>query len=734
MGVTKFYGRWVKKTFSEVVSDSLPRGDDIFLETLEFDMGGLLHECASVVYSYGDGYDKNRARQIADQLADKKGREQLELTFFSTVTDRISELTISFIKEINSSYKRISNLVIAMDGVAPFAKIAQQRTRRYRSALAPGDEAYIKPKPGSKVYVPPPIGFQTNSITPGTDLMEKFNRHMLAWISSDQAVGLTQNKIIFSSTNKRGEGEHKLFEFRREGIYGPRSEKGILCIYGLDADLIMLNSLDTQKRVYIIRERNAHTPKNEGNGYHAGIVNIDTYRDELVRLLTGLDNLDEMPESNYFNYVRDFILMCFFVGNDFLPHIMCMTSIVDSLDMLIEIYRDTIYIPEKEKKKKVGESSLKSETVPKVPLRNKYKPKKGHLTKEDGSIVWTNLLALLAELKTEEPLLLAQIGKSMKRDKESHEKVFNSKTIDASIKLTHFPETETKRAHSDYVLDFSKFRGLWYAKALGPQTHQMMAFLRANDIDPFSEFEVIEMCKMYLQGLQWNLMYYTLGPYEISRTWYYTHTQAPTFTDLFSVLNGLIENKATPTTLESAFKAEDPNFGPVHQLIAVMPPKSFKLINKYYASLLESTSEEIGNLSYIAPKEFKIDYESAEVEHQGLAILPVVDPWQIVAEVAKIKKPRLVNDYYLGKEEMENFTVECNHMDDIKYKRDTSSQRGRGGFSSRGREQGTFQEREQGTFPSRGRGGFSSRGRGSFFGRGRGSAPTNMRVNITNKE
>ncbi len=695
MGVTKFYGRWVKKNFSEAISRNLPRDGEKYLHTLEFDMGGIFHECAEAVYSYGYKYSKERSLQIAEHLGSKKGRDFLQMTFYTTVTNRIAELTASFIKEINHDYKRVVNLIIAMDGVAPFAKIAQQRTRRYRSGNAEPSEE--KNKSFQKVYMSPPNGFQSNAITPGTDLMNGFINHMIAWIASDQAVNLVQGNIIFSSSNKRGEGEHKLFEFRRQGAYGSRGDDGLLCIYGLDADLIMLNSLNTEKNVYIIREKNAHTPANEGNQFHAGIVNIDLYRETLVKQMTGLDDISEMPDSNFFNYVRDFIFMAFFVGNDFLPHIMCMSNIMDALDILIEIYRDNIYISEKKA------------------TRNVFRPKKGYLTQADASINWDNLLILLDILRVQEPLLLAEIGKNMKSDVERKSKTYNSKSIDVSTKLVHFPETESEKAYSEYILDFPKFRANWYYKALAPQTGEMVAFLKDNNIDPVSEDEVIDMCRMYLQGLQWNLMYYTLGLYDVSRTWYYIHTQSPTFTDLFLVLTELKSKESLPNTSELAFNNDDPNFGPVHQLISVMPPKSFNLINKNYMELLESNSDGIGNLSYIAPESFIIDYESAEVEHQGLAVLPVVDPWQIVDQVSKIPKPRLVKNYYLGLEEMQNFEVSPSHRDSIKNEKPHYKPRGRGGFSSGEGGRGGYSSGGRGGYSSGGRGGYSSGGRGGGY-------------------
>jgi len=94
-------------------------------------------------------------------------------------------------------------------------------------------------------------------ITPGTTFLCSVADRIRDYIKRKMATDpLWKNiAVVFSDASCPGEGEHKIMEFIRQQraseTYDPNQ---IHCIYGADADLIMLGLATHEPRFYIIRE------------------------------------------------------------------------------------------------------------------------------------------------------------------------------------------------------------------------------------------------------------------------------------------------------------------------------------------------------------------------------------------------------------------------------------------------------------------------------------------------
>ena len=126
-------------------------------------------------------------------------------------------------------------MFIAFDGVAPVAKLEQQRNRRYKSWFE--KQLYNKlSEEESKEKTISENNWNTVSITPGTKFMANLGKGVRVYFKNKSKFSLEE--IIVSPSDEAGEGEHKIYEYIRNN---PRyHDETTTAIYGLDADLIML--------------------------------------------------------------------------------------------------------------------------------------------------------------------------------------------------------------------------------------------------------------------------------------------------------------------------------------------------------------------------------------------------------------------------------------------------------------------------------------------------------------
>jgi 5'-3' exonuclease len=156
---------------------------------------------------------------------------------------KIIKQVITYIELLIEQTKPTKSIYIAVDGVAPMAKIKHQRLRRFKSVYDRKIYESIAKK-NNKVL---PKEWNTSAITPGTIFMDKLMKSLLTWVRTTKF----DCKVVFSSSYTPGEGEHKLLQYMKhpDFISNPTT-----VIYGLDADLLFLSLSSEKKNIYLMRE------------------------------------------------------------------------------------------------------------------------------------------------------------------------------------------------------------------------------------------------------------------------------------------------------------------------------------------------------------------------------------------------------------------------------------------------------------------------------------------------
>ncbi|CAG8441260.1 3884_t:CDS:2 [Acaulospora colombiana] len=199
---------------------------------------------------------------------------------------------------------------IAMDGVAPRAKMNEQRSRRFlsRSEIDAEnaeliEEAQKKSKTG--FYVP----VDSVSISAGTEFMQVAHDAIKYYIYQRLNGKFKNLQIIFSDSNVAGEGEHKVFRFmnaqRNHPDYNSK-HRHVVC--GGDADFLMYALLTHEPNLRILR------PGLDGKDV---MLNISTLRKLIIRDMVQQTSM----EINEDNIIDDFVCIANLLGNDFLPRL-----------------------------------------------------------------------------------------------------------------------------------------------------------------------------------------------------------------------------------------------------------------------------------------------------------------------------------------------------------------------------------------------------------------------------
>lgn len=230
---------------------------------------------------------------------------------------------IGYIKQLVRYVEPSEKVYIAVDGVAPMAKIKQQRMRRFKSAATAEIEARLRAEARGEIYVPA-ARWDSNAITPGTRFMANLATALRAYSKT------SPSKIIVSPADEPGEGEQKIMAWAR--AHAPSS----MVVYGLDADLIILAlwaCANSSIQVDLYRE------EVEFNG----AIKVDSTDAEQYLYL----NTNVLAQTLYAahgrahqsqnDFIRDFVGLMSILGNDFVPHGMAHKIKDDGINKLCEI-------------------------------------------------------------------------------------------------------------------------------------------------------------------------------------------------------------------------------------------------------------------------------------------------------------------------------------------------------------------------------------------------------------
>jgi 5'-3' exoribonuclease 2 len=269
------------------------------------------------------------------------------------------ELIVAVCNKIDyyvSLLKPRDRVFVAFDGVAPVAKLSQQRDRRYKSWYT----GQIQRDIDGKLYKET---WNTSAITPGTKFMKDLNESVVEYFLKKNGDNPASCKLeyIVSTSSVCGEGEHKIFEYMRKHPEYHNAPDVVTLVYGLDADLIMLtlNHLHITKNLYLFRDtpefiKSLDSTLDANKDY---LLDIPELAESIVKYIHNYDDVREAGETKkivenrelksidenvHTNRIKDYIFMCFLLGNDFLPHFPAVNIRTVGIEIILNVYRETL--------------------------------------------------------------------------------------------------------------------------------------------------------------------------------------------------------------------------------------------------------------------------------------------------------------------------------------------------------------------------------------------------------
>jgi len=499
---------------------------------------------------------------------------------------------------------------ISIDGVAPAAKMTQQRKRRYKTIADNEIYGKIKKKYGKEIAT-----IWTNTtITPGTVFMEKLHQELLKYIKQNR-TGL-KIKYTYSSYHSIGEGEHKILQDIKNNTRNNKdnnngnNKDSTYVIYGLDADLIFLALASQKNNIYLLREE-MYLKKTEEKedivdivtdvGEDLNYVSMDETKKSINLQMTEIINskLEQQQISglkeNEMDFTNDFIVLCYFLGNDFLPNIPSIEIKNDGIDFLLDNYTHIFLTIS------CGITYMNSSNV--LEINNVFLG------------MFFESLAKYEDyyFKVKYPKWLENMQKRSCPSDDPYEKeIWNIDNM-RGFKV-HDSESLRTSLYDPIKLGIDR-----------PEQWKFRFYEHYYGTVSYQKEHISEMCKEYIDGIVWNMKYY----FEEcpSWSWYYKFFHCPFVSDLNAYF------KANNVNLEKINIVSNKVISPFVQLLSVLPPTCNHLLPPKYGYLMTSSKSPIIDMY---PTSFTTDMLYKESFHKCIPLLPNINIDRIINAVQNI--------------------------------------------------------------------------------------------------
>ena len=453
--------------------------------------------------------------------------------------EQIYKETCEIIDQMVQLIKPKSMLMIALDGVSPIAKISDQLKSRYSKNFKNNNQDIINFL--EQLNFERQNFFDKNEISPCTDFMLNLEKYMDNYIQQkikEKADIWKDINIIFSGTNVPGEGEYKIMEIIREEKIKNNKEMANHCIFAGDADFILLSLLIHEPNIVLLKKS---TNKKEYNFEFTKENNLMKFNEFLyISVLREYLDIEFCKlkskikfEYNLERFCDDFAFLSFLFGNDFIPPLMTLDTDGNVFEFVINSYKNSIikfndYLTNDGKinfinfKIFISELSLRESEY----LNTKCEQFNRVINSRKNNIIFkTSLLEIYKDEKS--------CSKNISDKYEKLKNVMNSS--DKLIKkINNVNDMDIIKRDNEYGEELKDYFFNKFVEEYNNDKYKgkVMYYKEKFDIDiedSEGKKELNEIIFRYIEGLQWNLLYFK-G--YLSWNWNYKYNYCPLISNI----------------------------------------------------------------------------------------------------------------------------------------------------------------------------------------------------------
>lgn len=508
--------------------------------------------------------------------------------------------------------------------------------------------------------------------------MHRMAQHLRYFIAKRVAEEASwQNiEIIFSGPDVPGEGEHKIMEYIRcakaEPDYYPNLRH---CLYGLDADLILLGLLSHEPHFALLREEVLFGPASRKPRtlaqtrfflMHLGLLR-DYLDEEFRSYYASLDPATEglpmdyakapFPHYSVERIIDDFILMTVFVGNDFLPGLPYLHIGENAIGIMFDAYKKVLYASGGNFMNNAGKIDFAQAALFLQELcyiEHDHFERSGAAIKVKHANASRTISAAHKELYEliKKELIMNESCDSWSQDEESSPCTGKNKTflwklatdfgltfnLDENRKLTLSKgwnnDDASQSDDGKFIVDqvqLDKYESMVLEGKAAPVDVDLEDEFKKWKAEFYKEKLHLDtrndpaslgpLLNSYMTGIQWNMFYYYKG--IVDWAWYYPFHYGPYLTDVAEAMKSF---ECQP------FEMGKP-YAPLEQLLAVLPAGSAAHVPVPFADLMTSPYSPIIDFY---PKDFEQDLNGKKSPWEAIVLIPFIDEDRLLASVETV--------------------------------------------------------------------------------------------------